>query len=168
MLSFIAYIASDPQLTVSRRRSMLPRPFSPLPQPASSLESLIPRTKEGPARYARYHLTPSESALPRNRCVTRLESALPKSLHLKPFRIRTYEKWRGGGGQRLTRNMVRRPPFPPVRGAVSALDFPTHRKQGWFLGWPRRDLLQFRILCAQRLRHVHLRPAQHADQLQCV
>src|SRR5580704_16467066 len=100
---------------------MLPRLFSPLPQPASSLESLIPRTKESVARYARYHLTPSESALRRNRRVTRLESALPKSLHLKPFRIRTYEKWRGGeGDELLTRNMVRLPRFRAVRGAVSA------------------------------------------------
>src|SRR5580692_6479510 len=74
----------------------------------------------------------------------------------------------GGGGQLLTRNMVRLPPFPTVRGAVSALDFPTHRKQGWLLGWPGRDLLQFRILCTQWLRHVYPRTAQHADQLQRV
>ena len=98
MLSFTVYIASDPQLTVPRRRSVLPRPFSPLQQPASSLERLIPRTKESLARYARIHLTPSESALPRNRRVTGLGSALPKSLHLKPFRIRTYEKRGRGAG----------------------------------------------------------------------
>src|SRR5271163_5332293 len=45
-----------------------------------------------------------ESALPENAPVTRLESALPKSLDLKPFRIRTCEKWRGWGGKVLTRN----------------------------------------------------------------
>jgi hypothetical protein len=38
-----------------------------------------------------------ESALPENAPVTRLESALPKTLDLKPFRIRTYKKWRGEG-----------------------------------------------------------------------
>jgi hypothetical protein len=38
-----------------------------------------------------------ESADPENAPVTRLESALPKSLDLKPFRIRTYENWRGRG-----------------------------------------------------------------------
>ena len=45
-----------------------------------------------------------ESAHPENAPVTRLESALPKSLDLKPFRIRTYENWRGEGDKMLTRN----------------------------------------------------------------
>src|SRR5271156_350560 len=97
MLSFAVYIDSAPQLTVSRRSSMLPRLSSPLPQSVSSLEGLISRTKASLAGYAKYHLTPSESALPQSRRVTRLESALPKSLDLKSFRIRTYKKWRGEG-----------------------------------------------------------------------
>jgi hypothetical protein len=42
-------------------------------------------------------LTPLESALTKNEPVTPLESADPKTLDLKSFRIRTYEK-RGGRG----------------------------------------------------------------------
>src|SRR5882724_6757903 len=42
-------------------------------------------------------LIPLESALPKNAPVTRLESADPKSLDLKPFRIRTYRKGWGRG-----------------------------------------------------------------------
>src|ERR1700722_7573589 len=38
-----------------------------------------------------------------NAPITRLESALPNSLDLKPFRIRTYKKWRGGGDHLLTK-----------------------------------------------------------------
>jgi hypothetical protein len=37
-------------------------------------------------------LTPVESALPRNSRVAHSESALPKTLDLKPFKIRTYKK----------------------------------------------------------------------------
>src|SRR5271163_4819246 len=124
MLWFTVYIDSDPLLTVSRWSSMLPRLLSLLPQPALSLEGLIRRTKESLARYTRNQLTPSESALPRSRRVARLESALPKSLDLKSFRIRTCEKWRGEGGELLTRNLVRLSFFPAVGGAVSALGFP--------------------------------------------
>ena len=41
-------------------------------------------------------LSPVESALPQNAYITRLESALPKTQHLKSFRIRTYgERGRG-------------------------------------------------------------------------
>ena len=42
-------------------------------------------------------VNPVESALTENGRVTPLESALPKTLNLKVFRIRTYEKWRGEG-----------------------------------------------------------------------
>ena len=42
-------------------------------------------------------LTLLESAVPKNAPVTLLESALTKSLALKPFRIRTYKKRRGEG-----------------------------------------------------------------------
>jgi hypothetical protein len=51
-----------------------------------------------------HSLSPLESTLPKNGRVTRLESADPKTLDLKSFRIRTYEKGRGEGGKRLTRN----------------------------------------------------------------
>jgi hypothetical protein len=44
-----------------------------------------------------FFLTPLQSALPKNALITRLESALPNSLDLKPFRIRTSEKRRGEG-----------------------------------------------------------------------
>ena len=47
-------------------------------------------------------LTPLQSALPQNRRVTRLESADPKTRHLKSFRIRTCEKGVGEGGELLT------------------------------------------------------------------
>ena len=71
-------------------------------------------------------LSPSESALPQNPSVTRLESALPKSLDLKSFRIRTYKKWRGEGGKLLTRDqrtfmirhLFRIAGFAPVVGAA--------------------------------------------------
>ena len=42
-------------------------------------------------------LSPSESALTKNAPVTPLESALPKCLNLKSFRIRTYKIRRGEG-----------------------------------------------------------------------
>ncbi len=51
-------------------------------------------------------LSPSESALTKNAPVTRLESALPKCLNLKSFRIRTYKIRRGEGSKRLTRSLV--------------------------------------------------------------
>src|SRR5882724_4810854 len=44
---------------------------------------------------AHIDVSPAESALPKNRPVTRLESADPKILDLKSFRIRTYRKWWG-------------------------------------------------------------------------
>jgi hypothetical protein len=44
-------------------------------------------------------LTHLESALTKNSRVTALESADPKSLDLKSFRIRTYKNWRGEGGK---------------------------------------------------------------------
>ncbi len=43
-----------------------------------------------------------ESALMQNAPITRLESALPNSLDLKSFGIRTYENTRGRGSERLT------------------------------------------------------------------
>jgi hypothetical protein len=52
----------------------------------------------------RKSLSPSESALTKKALVTHLESALPKSLDLKSFRIRTYVKGWGEGAERLTRN----------------------------------------------------------------
>src|SRR5579863_3049848 len=48
-------------------------------------------------------LTLVESALPQNTPVTPSESALPNSLDLKSFRIRTCEKRWGEGGELLTR-----------------------------------------------------------------
>jgi hypothetical protein len=50
-----------------------------------------------------YSLTPLQSSLTENSCVTPLESALPKTRHLKSFRIRTYEKGGGEGCKLLTR-----------------------------------------------------------------
>jgi hypothetical protein len=44
-----------------------------------------------------FFLTPLQSALPQNAPITRLESALPNSLDLKSFRIRTCKKWWGEG-----------------------------------------------------------------------
>jgi hypothetical protein len=44
-------------------------------------------------------LNPLESALPQNAPITLLKSALPKSLDLNSFRIRTYKnRWGGGVG----------------------------------------------------------------------
>src|SRR5258708_1108884 len=53
-----------------------------------------------PAPSASPALKPLESALPQNGRVTRLESADPKTLDLKSFRIRTYKK---GGASFLLR-----------------------------------------------------------------
>src|SRR5277367_5568129 len=59
-------------------------------------------------------LTPLQSALTKNAPITLLESALPKTLDLKSFRIRTYEKRRGEGCKLLTN-----PPALPVRLAAT-------------------------------------------------
>src|SRR5690348_3758275 len=58
-------------------------------------------------------LTPLESALTKIASVTRLESALPKTLHFNPFRIRTYEKRGEGEGQLSTRIVARMPSVAP-------------------------------------------------------
>src|ERR1700747_2217989 len=47
-------------------------------------------------------LNPLESALPQNAPITLLKSALPKSLDLNSFRIRTYKNRWGGGIEQLT------------------------------------------------------------------
>ena len=67
---------------------------------------------------SRKRLSPVESALTINAPITRLESALPKTQHLKPFRIRTYEKTQGGGGKLLTRH--------PTKGVCPS----DHRERG--------------------------------------
>jgi hypothetical protein len=65
---------------------------------AKSLPSILPASHRS--------LTPVESALTERRRVTRLESALPNSLDLKSFRIRTYEKTQGEGVKLLTSALV--------------------------------------------------------------
>src|SRR5882757_10734779 len=57
-----------------------------------------------PAPSASPALKPLESALPQNGRVTRLESADPKTLDLKSFRIRTYKKG-GEGDQTVNQKM---------------------------------------------------------------
>src|SRR5580700_5642225 len=52
-------------------------------------------------------LNPLKSALAKNKRVTLLESALPNSLDLKSFRIRTYKKRWGEGVERLTNEIER-------------------------------------------------------------
>jgi len=69
------------------------------------------------------HLSPLssiESALTQNAPITRLEPALPKTQHLKPFRIRTYEKTGGRGYSLFTVNGTLPPPatWPDHRGAT--------------------------------------------------
>jgi hypothetical protein len=62
----------------------------------------VPRIIQIPARNpfsAHDQLTPLQSALPRKSPVSLAESAHPKSLDLKYFRIRTCEKGRGEGVQ---------------------------------------------------------------------
>src|ERR1700692_209011 len=48
-------------------------------------------------------LSPLESALPKIQPITPLQSADPKTLHLKSFRIRRSQKGWGGRGKLLTR-----------------------------------------------------------------
>ena len=118
MLSSPVYVASNlrrhtfrPATTADRNRPKQPPSVDP------SFSPLI--TRHSP-------LSPLESAHPQNCRVTRLESALPKSLDLKSFRIRTYKKRRGEGGKLLTRDprkfMIRRfvriAGFAPVVGAA--------------------------------------------------
>jgi len=64
-----------------------------------------------PAPSASPALKPLESALPQNGRVTRLESADPKTLDLKSFRIRTYKKGRGEGVL-IVNQLVPRPFLP--------------------------------------------------------
>jgi hypothetical protein len=81
--------------------------------PDNSHRLLFTRMPEGDTRSpvlsslpndpACYSLTPLRSALTGNARVTPLESALPKWLDLKSFRIRTYKKGGGEGCKLLTR-----------------------------------------------------------------
>jgi hypothetical protein len=93
------------------------------------IRRFIERTTDTPARSSRraicsdvppLHpatvLTSLESALTEKAPVTPLQSALPKSLDLKPFRIRTYEKRRGEGGYPKT-------PNPPLSSKASSAHF---------------------------------------------
>jgi len=68
--------------------------FSPLSSPNFGLSAV--------SRRVSFHLSPLQSALPKNPPTTRLESALPKTQHLKSFRIRTYRKRGRSGGKLLT------------------------------------------------------------------
>jgi hypothetical protein len=65
-----------------------------------------------------FFLTPLQSALPKNAPITRLESALPNSLDLKSFRIRTCKNRRGGGCKLLT-NVRRHPAECPRFGFLN-------------------------------------------------
>ena len=73
-----------------------------------SLDGLLLRLVPQPPRTddallaTRCSLSSLESALPQNRRVTRLESALSKSLALNSFRIRTYRNTQGEGSELLT------------------------------------------------------------------
>src|SRR5580704_6825850 len=69
-------------------------------------------------------LSPSESAVPKNAAVTRLESAVPKSLDLKSFRIRTCEKRRGEGWKLLTNTSV--PSQSPKQEVPDRIDQRVH------------------------------------------
>jgi hypothetical protein len=118
VLSSPVYVASDLRRHTSRPATTAHRDRPK--QPPSVDPSFSPLITRHPP------LSPLESALPQNNRVTRLESALPKSLDLKSFRIRTSKKWRGEGGKLLTRDqrkfMVRRlfsiAGFAPVVGAA--------------------------------------------------
>ena len=89
MLSSPVYVAPDlrrhafrPATTAHRNRHEQPPSVDP------SFSPLVTRHSS---------LSPLESAHPQNSRVTRLESALPKSLDLKSFRIRTCKKAGGRG-----------------------------------------------------------------------
>jgi hypothetical protein len=96
VLSSPVYVASDLRRHTSRPATTAHRDRPK--QPPSVDPSFSPLITRHPP------LSPLESALPQNNRVTRLESALPKSLDLKSFRIRTSKKWRGEGGKVLTRD----------------------------------------------------------------
>src|ERR1700676_3255760 len=55
----------------------------------------------------------------KNPPVTPLQSALPKTQHLNPFRIRTYKKTRGGGAPSPSRILRASPRTPRLRVVIS-------------------------------------------------
>src|SRR5580692_6102745 len=97
MLCSPVFVESDSRLPASSPHAALLHPFS-------SSTVLVNHTGPLPSFHevlkvdGTNKLSPLESALTKNPRVTHLESALPNSLDLKSFRIRTYEKGRGEGG----------------------------------------------------------------------
>jgi hypothetical protein len=94
--------STDPSISDTQER---PQPLSAhaLPNAFRHTGGVLPRELKNASRFSAFsplgtHLSPLrsiESALMQNEPITRLESALPKTQHLKPFRIRTYEKTGG-------------------------------------------------------------------------
>ena len=117
-----------PFLMLRLEQTLPRRAFRPFPPLRLVLRTFSPLTLPVPSAAAR-SLTPLESALPQNAPITRLESALPKTQDLKPFRIRTYEKTPGGGGKLLTRNHSKDfrpacPVYPEPRRVLSRRERP--------------------------------------------
>src|SRR5882724_6797493 len=106
VLCFPVYTESSLRPIPSRRTLTRPGLIPALISSAPSLRGQIPNSDGRQANPLTTYLTPLESALTKNGRVTRSESADPKSLDLKSFRIRTSGKKEGGGGKLLTRNLV--------------------------------------------------------------
>src|SRR5271168_4221565 len=96
MLCSPVFVESDSRLPVSSPQAARLSSFSSSTELVNPT-GLLPSFHEVLKVDRSNNLSPLESALTKNRRVTHLESALPKSLDLKSFRIRTYEK-RGGRG----------------------------------------------------------------------
>jgi hypothetical protein len=85
---------------------MLPWFVTPRLHPSPARLYLITSLFRYVVSFCAKSLSLSESALTKNAPITRLESALPKCLNLKSFRIRTYKIRQGEGSKRLTGSSV--------------------------------------------------------------
>src|SRR5882724_630132 len=129
VLCFPVYTESSLRPTPSRRTLIGPGLIPALISSAPSLRGQIPNSDGRQANPLTTYLTPLESALTKNGRVTRSESADPKSLDLKSFRIRTSGKKEGGGGKLLTRNHALRIPHAALAAAMGTLDNSAHVAQ---------------------------------------
>src|SRR5271154_2291087 len=97
MLCSPVFIESDSRLTASSPDVAHLHPFSS-PAVLVGPIGLLPRIHRVLRTGRTDELSRLESVVTQNRCVTHLESALPKSLNLKSFIIRTCEERWGRGG----------------------------------------------------------------------
>jgi hypothetical protein len=118
---------TDPSISDTQER---PQPLSThtFPNTFRHIGGVLPPELKTASRFSAFSslatdrsaLSSIESALTQNALITCLESPLPKTQHLKPFRIRTYEKTGGRGYSLPSVNCTLLPPatWPAHRGAM--------------------------------------------------